>query len=415
MSISRKIIAVILVAIIIASALPVFSLAVNDTSVAAGGTATLVFDFVNVYSVAGNFSVSDGEGIVTGYSVVLNSAGATNASISGTNLFAGSGVDRVSTTVSVSVIVSISPKAPVGSSCLVTFNGNCSDAGQEEGGQRAAYQSAIISVYDPNKSEENEPEPTPEPTTPPEDVEPSPEPTPTPTPEATPAPTPGQNPNPGVVATPKPEEPKVYYGELEKYIAIANGLNTADYTSEPMEALQACLADAQNALWSNDQKRVDAAAAALSQAISELVKMDYSALVQALAKAEAYAEGESLTELWRSYIDVLERGDALLTSGDQEAVDAAAAEILETLAAIEAGMATLKVPELVEVEVPVEVLPQDEYCNIAPHRVWPVFFFVSLALNIMAVVVIVIYISSKNKNHIDDTPLVEYDIDYDDV
>ena len=409
----RKILAVVLVAIILASAMPVCSLAVNDTSVAAGSTATLVFDFVNIYSVSGSFSVSDGEGIVSGYSVVLNSAGATNASVSGTSLFAGSGVDRVSTTVSVSVIVSISPKAPVGSSCLVSFNGQCTDAGVEGGEHRGAYQSAIITVYDPSQSEENDPEPTPEVTTPPEEVEPSPEPTPEVTP--TPTPTPGQNPVAPPVATPKPEEPKVYYGELEKYIAIANGLNAADYTSEAMEELNAAMTAAENALWSHDQKVIDSAAAALSAAISALVKMDYSALVQALAKADAFEGNEGLTELWRSYIDALERGDALLTSGDQQAVDAAAAEILEILAEVEAGMATLRVPELVEVEVPVEVLPQDEYCNIAPHRVWPVFFFVSLALNIMAVIVIVLYVSTKNKKHIDDTPLVEYDIDYDDV
>ena len=61
-------------------------------------------------------------------------------------------------------------------------------------------------------------------------------------------------------------------------------------------------------------------------------------------------------------------------------------------------------------EVPVEVPPTGEFCNIPMHRIWPVLFFISLALNVTLAAVIVVYIRNKKKNQHDDTPLVDYDI-----
>ena len=63
-------------------------------------------------------------------------------------------------------------------------------------------------------------------------------------------------------------------------------------------------------------------------------------------------------------------------------------------------------PKKVEVEVP----PKGEYCNIPMHKVWPVLFFVSLAVNVALIVLIIVYISKKKKNQKDNTPLVDYDI-----
>ena len=108
------------------------------------------------------------------------------------------------------------------------------------------------------------------------------------------------------------------------------------------------------------------------------------------------------------------KGTELLTSGDQTAVDAATAEIGDLLSQLKAIMEAEKTPEVVVQEVPVEVPPTDDYCNIPKHRTWPVLFFVSLAVNVILVLMIVVYVSGKKRNQRDDTPLVDYDI-YDDT
>ena len=44
------------------------------------------------------------------------------------------------------------------------------------------------------------------------------------------------------------------------------------------------------------------------------------------------------------------------------------------------------------------------------HRIWPILFFISLALNVVFIVVIVVAVIRRKKNAKDDTPLVNYDI-----
>ena len=63
-------------------------------------------------------------------------------------------------------------------------------------------------------------------------------------------------------------------------------------------------------------------------------------------------------------------------------VDEAAANIDNILTRIRADLEEINTPKIVEVKVPVEILPTDDYCNIPAHRVWPVMFFVSLVLNV---------------------------------
>jgi predicted GTPase len=70
-----------------------------------------------------------------------------------------------------------------------------------------------------------------------------------------------------------------------------------------------------------------------------------------------------------------------------------------------------KVEEIIkEIEKIVEVAPKDPYCNISMHYVWPILFFISLALNVGFIVLIIVYFARKKKNQTDDTPLVDYDI-----
>lgn len=205
---------------------------------------------------------------------------------------------------------------------------------------------------------------------------------------------------------------KVDYSELERQIAIANGLSQSDYTSDSWAVLENALAKAQNALSSKNQDTVDSAARELASAIAALVKMDYSALLEALAAVENFAQSNEIYELWLKLADAVNRGKLLLNSGDQLSVDASAQEIMSILAQLTAALAE-QGPNVVVQEVQVEVPPQDDYCNIGFHKVWPVLFFISLAINVGLVVLIVVYINKRKQSLKDDTPLVDYDIDDD--
>lgn len=198
--------------------------------------------------------------------------------------------------------------------------------------------------------------------------------------------------------------------ELTRQIGIANGLNRNDYSVESWEALVDALMTANRALNGKDQDAADRAAAALKAAIAALVKVDYSALETALAAVEEFISTNPDNEAWLSLAEAVNSGKAALASGDQAAADAAAAQINQLLAQVKANEEAQKEPEVIIQEVPVEVPPTDDYCNIPAHRVWPVVFFISLAVNIALAVVILVYISRKKRIQHDDTPLVDYDI-----
>lgn len=202
--------------------------------------------------------------------------------------------------------------------------------------------------------------------------------------------------------------------ELKRQIAIANGLNRMDYTSESWAAMEAALDKACEAMVGNNQITADKAAEDLKNAISALVQMDYTALEAVLSDVEKMSESKPQHTLFLQLLNAAERGSALLTSGDQAAVDAAAAELAHLYAQLEAAIEGEKKPDVVVQEIPVEVPPTDDYCNIAGHRVWLVLFFLSLAVNVILVIVIAVYTSRKKRNQRDDTPLVDYDI-YDDA
>lgn len=202
----------------------------------------------------------------------------------------------------------------------------------------------------------------------------------------------------------------VDYTELERQIAIANGLNQADYTKESWADLSKALAEANAALSSKSQDVVDAAAQALADAIAALVKMDYSALEAALKAVQDFIDGDDLADLWVRLVQAFLKGKELLTSGDQEACNATASEIMSILEELKARLEELRTPEVVTETVEVEVLPEGEFCNIPMHKLWQILFFISLILNVVLVVVIVVIVSKKKNNAKDKTPLVDYDI-----
>ena len=198
--------------------------------------------------------------------------------------------------------------------------------------------------------------------------------------------------------------------ELARQLGIANGLNSRDYTAESWAALEAALKPANKALNGSDQKAVDKAAAELKAAIAALVRVDYSSLETVLAEVESYLNANPDSEAWLNLAEAVNEGRKLLASGDQSTANEAAAKISQILALVKAQENEQQTPEVIIQEVPVEVPPTDDFCNIASHRVWPVVFCISAALNVTLVAVILVYIAKKKRTQHDDTPLVDYDI-----
>ena len=61
----------------------------------------------------------------------------------------------------------------------------------------------------------------------------------------------------------------------------------------------------------------------------------------------------------------------------------------------------------------VDVLPEGDYCNVSGHKLWPVLFFVSLAISLMLGAIIAVYLIKRKKLRKDDTPIVDYNIEDD--
>lgn len=206
------------------------------------------------------------------------------------------------------------------------------------------------------------------------------------------------------------------YSELELRIAMANGLNGYEYTSETWTALQEAVKQGNLMIkWRCAQKKVDAAEQAIADAMTALVKMDYSSLDAALNEVyRLIEENPDLHDVWGRLDAAVAEAKPLLVSGDQTAVEEAAAQINALLG--ELAQHTVEEEqqsvEVVVQEVEVEVLPTDDYCNIPMHRTWPVLFVISAVLNV-ALVVVLIYVIMKKRNTVDNTPLVSYDIDDD--
>lgn len=201
------------------------------------------------------------------------------------------------------------------------------------------------------------------------------------------------------------------YSELLALIARAEGLNPNDYTSASWKNLLAALELARAAVNSPIQSEVDAATVALKTALDNLVSMNFAELLAAIEAVMKYAQDERLADLWMQMHELLKCAEELMTSGDQAAVDQCAKDILDLLARIVEEMNKLKEVEIVEVNKE----PTGSSCNITMHRVWPILFWISLALNIAMVVLIIVYLVIKRKRVSDDTPLVDYSIEDDEL
>ena len=197
--------------------------------------------------------------------------------------------------------------------------------------------------------------------------------------------------------------------ELTRQISIAGGLREANFTAESWAVLTEALEQAREAVKGNDQKKVDECTAALEEAIAQLTGTNRGTLRDSLEDANEFVSGDEKRSIWMELVEAITQGKSLLGSNDQTAIDAASEKIDGLLAKAEVIWEDLTTPVVVPQEVPVEVPPTDDYCNIPGHRVWPVVCICSLVLNVALGAVIVVYVYKK-KNQKDDTPLVDYDI-----
>lgn len=126
--------------------------------------------------------------------------------------------------------------------------------------------------------------------------------------------------------------------ELNRQIAIAQGLNKDDYTSASWLVLDKALADAINARTATTQEAVDAAAKALKDAIAALEKkpvIDYTELLDAIEIAKQLNENDYTPESWSVFADALDAANKARTATSQAVVDAATKTLKDAIAALE--------------------------------------------------------------------------------
>ena len=131
------------------------------------------------------------------------------------------------------------------------------------------------------------------------------------------------------------------YSELEKQIAIAQGLKEEEYTPESWLTLKNALANAIEARKSEAQPAVDAAAKALRDAIAGLVKksvsgpVDYSKLIALIEKVNGLDKNKYTEASWSRVQEAYDKASKLLNSASQAEVDAAALELENAINALE--------------------------------------------------------------------------------
>lgn len=380
-----RLLSLVMVAAILLLAMPMTA---HGIEVEPGETYTVRFSYSNIYGIDGNIKFSNRDMLSSvSYDTSKSNLGGSIAN----DLVYMYGANEVSG--SIGVVVKVSPNAKPGDSCTITFNYETSDMDGNMSGFKTS--SATITVKEPATEPSTDP-------TKPTNTKPTDSTKPT---NSTKPTTPTE--------TTTPTAQSVDYTELKRQIAIAEGLNSGDYTSDSWDVVELALAKAKVLLYSESQAEVDAGAKELEEAIAKLVRFDTSRLQAAIQEARALQNEQPLGGLWESLLRELENGANLLDSGDQEAVDQCADRIHSLLEEIRKEIEKLKVVEKVTEIQKVEVEPQGDYCNIRIHYVWPVLFFISAALNVLFIVAVIVFVSKRKKNQKDDTPLVDYDIDDD--
>ena len=276
----------------------------------------------------------------------------------------------------IGITITIHSAAPKGSSCEVTFRYAVTGVGSNEPGEMKTVKHTVtVRTDDPVQTD---PKPT----------------------------------------EPKPTNPSVKYADtraLQEQITIAENLTYYDYTKESWSAVSQAVTNGKSLLYSTSQSKVDQATKDLKIALANLVPMDYSKLQAALDSAADMDKHEALAELWSQFLSALENARIQRTSGDQVAADEAADALIAAKDALLQGLEELGELVVVEKEVPVEVDPTYPFCNKPGHTVTLIIMIISLALNAALIGAIALYFYKKHKNKQDDTPLVDYNIEDDEI
>lgn len=178
---------------------------------------------------------------------------------------------------------------------------------------------------------------------------------------------------------------------LTVQLAIAEKLKRTNYTDESWQELMSCIEDANEALKNKNTSEMNKAALNLKIAIDSLVELDYSKLQEAINQANVIIRAEK-AELWKELSLVLDANEGKLSSTSQQEIDIATERILKVLNDIDEQF--------------------DSNGNSGMSIVWMVILFVSLAVN-----VVIVYMLVKNKkgSFNDDIPVVDYDINDDNI
>lgn len=346
-------------------------------------TVTVLFAFSDAYGASGGITYSNPD-LFSAVSVSGNLAGAYSR-----DSFSCSGTEQ--TTVCVYITATVRSDAKVGESCVISTS-NAQYVYNTAGEQVGVSRSETVTV----ESAPIAPTEAPKPTAPTEQVKPA------------------------ETEKPTPSDGSPSYSELLYQIGIAERLDKAAYTSESWAALQNALDTARHLTGSRNQNTVNAGASALANAIAALQPLDFTKLHEALDSTDAFLEENALNERLTALIAAQEAARAMLTSGSQEDIDAAADALTQALEAVHGELAGIvetvevpvEVPTEVTVEIPVE--PTTPYCNMQRHTTFTVLLWVSVGLNAVLIAVGVIYAVKRRRNTRDTTPLVDYEISDDD-
>ena len=206
----------------------------------------------------------------------------------------------------------------------------------------------------------------------------------------------------------EPDKPVIDYSALKNEIAKieAEGLKAEDYTAESWAAFQSALENAKALIdKANEQSEVANALAALKAAYESLEKKpattpddpnkpapeipaDYTALKEAIAKANALNEEDYTASSWLELQKALANAEKALESKDQTVVDEATAALNSAIDALE------------------EKKQQSSL-------LWLLILLIVLASLATIGVIIFVLVIKKKKETEDSTPLVDYDIDED--
>ena len=336
----------------------------------AGQTVKVTFSFPNAYGANGHITYSN-PGILSDVSVSSNLAGTCTK-----DAFLVFGTAK--TTVTVTVTAKISSSAKAGDSCTISV-ADGEYAVDIDGNVTPAPKSDVITVA-ATQSGGNQ----------------------------------GGNQGGNSGGNNNKPSSKIDYTELNRQIKIASSLEKTGYTDASWKNMTDALAAARKLTSSNSQSAVDAGAKRLADAIAALEKVDYTKLREALDQVQSFIDGSDFASTWAALMGAVDNGNSMLKSGNQADIDAAAEALITCLDAMKAKLNEMTKTVEVPVEKPIEVEPSGPYCNITWHLVLIILFFVSLAVNIVFVVLTVLWFMKKKKNTKDTTPLVDYKIGDDD-